>query len=403
MIKDLKVESQGQEMIGRRSHPSARRTRGTFLRVPGGAALFVLILLTAASAIAQTAAIQETKRKEPGADKKSKPHLLLLPLLYYTPETRLALGVGGVLNYRLGHVKEQTRPSSLWLLMMYTMNNQIQLQLKPEIYLSKNSFILGATAKFERFPQKFYGIGNDVPQTAAEVYTPETVGLQLSLKKRVVGSVFGGIQYQVGKTSIRKVKPGGLLDQGDILGSSGGLISGLGVSVNWDNRDNLFFPRRGSFLQFAADFFSSPIGSDYHYSVSRLDLRTYVPVFLTHVVAFQVVVRNMGGDPPFYELSMLGGASVMRGTYSGQYRDKALLAPQAEYRLPVWKRIGAVGFIGLGDVGTTLRAIKLNRLKPSLGAGLRYRLDSREGTNLRLDFAWGKASSGFYMTVQEAF
>jgi outer membrane protein assembly factor BamA len=365
--------------------------------------LSALLLIATVTAVAQTSAPQAAPTQEPGVEKKFKPRVLLLPLIYYTPETRLALGVGGVVNYRLGRDKGNMRPSSLWLLAVYTMNNQIQLQLKPEVYLSKNSFILGATVKFERFPQRFYGIGNDVPVTAEEVYTPENLGLHLSVKRRVVGSVFGGIQYHLEKTLIQKVKPGGLLSQGDIPGSTGGVISGLGLSVHWDNRDNLFFPRRGSYLQFVADFFSAPIGSDYHYSTSKLDLRTYVPVLSTHVLAIQVYIRNMGGSPPFYQLSMLGGASMMRGNYSGQYRDKALLAFQAEYRLPLWRRFGAVGFAGLGDVGATIRAIKLNRLKYSLGGGLRYRLDSREGTNLRLDFAWGKDSTGFYMTVQEAF
>jgi outer membrane protein assembly factor BamA len=384
------------EMIGRRSHASIRR-------VPFRRAIVFLVLFAAAAVVARAGGPQEVKNKEPEADKEFKPRVLLLPLIYYTPETRLALGVGGVLNYRLGQDKGHARPSSLWLLMVYTMNNQIQLQLRPEIYLSKNTYILNATLKFERFPQRFYGVGNDVLVTAAEVYTPETIGFHLSVKRKVIGSVFGGIQYQLQRTLIQKVKPGGMIAQGDIPGSAGGIISGLGMSINYDNRDNLFFPRRGSYVQFVADFFSSPIGSDYHYSTSRLDLRTYVPVFSTHVLAFQVSLKNMGGNPPFYELSMLGGASMMRGNYSGQYRDKALFAVQAEYRLPVWKRFGAVAFAGLGDVGETLRAIKFNRLKYSLGGGLRYRLDSREGTNLRLDFAWGKASTGFYMTVQEAF
>jgi len=392
------------EMMGRGTLTTIRRSPPRpFWHTAFRTTLSSLLLIAAAAAVAQTSASRAAQTQEPGADKKFKPRVLLLPIIYYTPETRLALGVGGVLNYRFGRDKGNTRPSSLWLLMVYTMNNQVQLQLKPEVYLSKNSFILGATLRFERFPQRFYGIGNDVPLTAEEVYTPETLGLQLSVKRKVVGSIFGGIQYQLQKTLIQKVKPGGLLSQGDIPGSTGGVISGLGLSVNWDNRDNLFFPRRGSYLQFAADFFGAPIGSDYHYSTSKLDLRTYVPVLSTHVLAFQVYIRNMGGSPPFYQLSMLGGASVMRGNYGGQYRDKALLAFQAEYRLPVWKRFGAVGFAGLGDVGPTIRDIKLNRLKYSLGCGLRYKLDSREGTNLRLDFAWGKASTGFYMTVQEAF
>jgi hypothetical protein len=391
-------------MIGGPENAPPRRHYGTFPRLLGRSAICVLVLLTTGVAIAQTTPPHETEKKEAKADRTTfKPHLLLLPVVSYTPETRLALGAGGILYYRLGQEKGKTRPSSLGLLMVYTMNNQIRLQLKPEIYLSKNAYRLNATLRFERFPTEFFGIGDDVPASAAEDYTPQTIGLQLSVKRKILGSVFAGVQYTFEKTSIRKVTPGGLLEQGPIPGSTGGVISGLGLSVNWDNRDNIFFPRRGSYLQFSADFFNPAFGSDYHFSTTSVDLRTYVPVFSTHVMAFQLLTRDIGGSPPFYALATLGGSSILRGNFGGQYRDKALLAVQAEYRLPVWRRFGAAAFVGLGNVGPALRDINLSRLKYSLGGGIRYRLDSKEGTNLRLDFAWGKARTGFYATVQEAF
>jgi outer membrane protein assembly factor BamA len=385
------------------SRADLRGVPGVSRRLRFPMVLIVVVVLTARAAFPQAADPQKAGNKEQNPVKSSKPHVIFLPILYYTPETRLALGTGGVLNYRLGRDKGKARPSSIWFLAVYTLNNQFQLGLKPEIYLPHNSFILSANLQYEWFPQTFYGIGNDVPASAAESYTPEMKGIQFSIKRRVFGSVFGGIQYQIKKTIIQKVKPGGLLASGDIPGSTGGVTSGLGLSLTWDDRDNVLFPRRGSYLQFVADFYSAPLGSDYHYSASRFDLRTYIPVRETDVLALQAFVRNMGGNPPFYELSMLGGAYLMRGTYTGQYRDKALLAFQAEYRMHVWKRIGAAAFAGLGDVAPTLLEIKLNRLKYSLGAGLRFKLDTREGTNLRLDFAWGKHSTGFYMTVQEAF
>lgn len=375
----------------------------TSARAPFRAAALLFAALLALAGPGLMSGQETTSKAGDHPARKYKPRLLMLPIIYYTPETRLAMGAGGVLNYRLGRDKENTRPSSLWILMVYTLNKQIQLGLKPEIYLSHNKFILSANLQYEWFPLTFYGIGNDVPASAAESYTPETKGIQFSVKRKIFGSVFGGIQYQLKKTIIQKVVPGGQLASGDIPGSAGGVTSGLGLSFTWDDRDNVLFPRRGSYFQFVADFYSGALGSDYQYTASRFDLRTYIPVRETDVVALQAFVRNMGGNPPFYELSMLGGAYLMRGTYTGQYRDKSLLAFQAEYRLHVWKRLGAAAFAGLGDVAPSLGEMKLNGLKFSLGGGLRFKLDTREGTNLRLDFAWGKHSTGFYMTVQEAF
>jgi len=365
--------------------------------------LLLALLVMAAPLAAQTSPAGEPAKKAREPAKSFKPHAIFLPVVYYTPETRLALGAGGVLNYRLGLNKEKTRPSSLWILFVYTMNSQIQASLKPEIYLPGNAFVLNASLKYELFPQRFYGIGNDVSASRAEVYTPETKSLQLAIKRRIFGNVFGGLQYQFERTNIQKVEAGGLLSAGGIVGSQGGVISGLGFSINWDNRDNVLYPRRGSYLQFVANFYGQPVGSDFDYKAWWLDLRTYIPLGETNVLALQSFVRGMGGTPPFYELSGLGGAYMMRGIYSGMYRDKSLLALQAEYRIHVWRRLGVVGFMGLGDVGSGLGKIRLDELKYSFGGGLRYKVDKREGTNIRLDYAWGKGSTGLYITIQEAF
>jgi hypothetical protein len=61
------------------------------------------------------------------------------------------------------------------------------------------------------------------------------------------------------------------------------------------------------------------------------------------------------------------------------------------------------GFAGVADVFPRLAEFRVDRLKYSVGTGLRYMVNKREGTNLRLDMAWGKESFGLYFTAQEAF
>jgi len=79
------------------------------------------------------------------------------------------------------------------------------------------------------------------------------------------------------------------------------------------------------------------------------------------------------------------------------------LATQAEYRIHVWKRFSVASFAGIGDVAPTLTSFTFNPIKYSLGGGIRYRIDSREGTNIRVDYAWGRGSNGLYVTLLEAF
>ena len=94
----------------------------------------------------------------------------------------------------------------------------------------------------------------------------------------------------------------------------------------------------------------------------------------------------------------------MRGYYRGRYRDKNMIAFQMEYRImPVWWRLGLVGFVGVGDVAGRLDRFDLGNFKYSYGFGIRYLFMREEKLNIRLDFAYGKGSSGFYIVLREAF
>jgi len=52
---------------------------------------------------------------------------------------------------------------------------------------------------------------------------------------------------------------------------------------------------------------------------------------------------------------------------------------QAEYRRPLWWRLGAVVFGGVGDVyGESASEVTFGNLKYSYGLGLRYLFNSRD-------------------------
>lgn len=332
-----------------------------------------------------------------------KPRLIAIPFIYYSPETKLAFGGGGILNFRSGRKKELTRTSSVWAFGTYNLARQFQIVIKPEIYLERNNFFLSGNLRYERTPQYFYGIGNDMPSTAEESYSPRIVTVQAGLKKKFLGHFFAGLQFEFEKMTREKVEPGGMLDSGDVPGSRGAMLSGFGVSLDWDTRDAVLFPRRGAFFQLAADTFSAMTGSDFTFTRLKLDFRRYILVAPDRVLALQAVLLSAGGEIPFHKLALLGGESLMRGYYKGRFRDKDILAVQAEYRVLVTKRIGVAGFAGLADVFPGFTEFKLKDLKYSVGTGVRYMVNKCEGTSLRLDMAWGKASFGLYLTVQEAF
>jgi outer membrane protein assembly factor BamA len=391
----------------RRRFPSRQASRAPALLA---AFLLTLVLVPEPAPGQTTAPAQESASKAPepakkdAKDKKYKPFFIVLPDVSYRPETKLSFVLGGFTRYRLGKDKERTRPSSLGLSFAYTMNNQMRIGLRPEIYFPGNTYVLNAILSYSYWPTVFYGIGNNNPASAAEPFTPKTVNFLLSFRRELRESLFAGVEYEFRKTTIEEVEPGGLLSSGTIPGSRGGTMSGIGVNFTWDNRDNIFFPHKGHLLMFSADFLGGFLGSDFKYSAFRLDMRTYIPVFGKNVLALQALVRTIDGTAPFYDLSILGGANILRGLFAGRYSGKSLVVLQAELRVHVWWRFGVTAFAGTGDVAPTLTSFTFSPFKYSLGGGIRFKIDKREGSNIRFDYAVANGGSdAFYVTILEAF
>ena len=370
--------------------------------IPLPIALAVALILAAGPAFGQgdadPAAAEGAKKQE-----AYKPKLLGLPFIYYTPETKLAFGGGGVFNFRTGKRKETARTSSVWAYASYNLARQFEVMVRPEVYLAGNGLFLFGDLRYKRAPQKFYGVGDDMPSTDVESYTPRTFGVQLGAKRRVFGGLFAGIHYDFEDLVMESVEEGGILDEAGLTGSDGGTYSGLGLSLDWDTRDAVLFPHRGLFFQLTADVFGAVLGSSADFTGLGLDLRKYVPFGARRVLALQARFQTMAGDVPFHRLALLGGDSFLRGYYRGRFRDKGLIGAQAEYRVLVSERIGVVGFAGLAELFPGLDELGIDNLKWSVGTGLRYVINKRDGTTLRLDMAWGPACFGLYVTAKEAF
>ena len=128
------------------------------------------------------------------------------------------------------------------------------------------------------------------------------------------------------------------------------------------------------------------------------------------MLGLNLLAMACDGDVPFGSLGLLGGIKHMRGYYEGFFRDKRMIEGQAELRWPLfnrwkgnWDRFGVAGFGGLGTVARNAKALALNDVVYSYGAGLRILLDRKQGINLRVDYAQGEETSGFYLTIGEAF
>lgn len=331
-----------------------------------------------------------------------------LPYISYAPETKLSFGIAGIYFFRSDDAVTFVRPSSISLGANYTQRSQLTFITNYDLYFSDGNYRLFGRASYEKYPFDFYGIGNNTSRKTKEGYTPIAQTLNTSflfnlLRNPVGQGLNAGFTYQFRHDNIIKRKQGGMLSSGQVMGFDGGFASGLGVTANWDTRNNIFSASHGGYYELSMVFFSKIFGSDYVFNRYVLDSRRYIPVTKEHVLALQTYFSFIAGNPPFYMLSMLGGDMSMRGYFLGQFRDNHMMVLQAEYRLPVWWRFGLVGFVGIGDVAHRVSDFRLDNLKVSYGPGLRFFVKPEEKIALRIDYGISKESSQFYISFLEAF
>jgi len=177
----------------------------------------------------------------------------------------------------------------------------------------------------------------------------------------------------------------------------------IGFKVERDTTPNRFYPEKGSWLQFGADFFSKGIGSTFSFQTYRLTFNKYHSFDSRQVLAYNAYLCTTGGSAPFFGECIFGMENELRGYPAGRYIDRKMLATQAEYRLSLPKRLGIVGFAGLGEVGPTFGSFDYSNLLPSIGAGVRFKLSTKYHVNLRADIAQGRDQHTFSMGLGEAF
>jgi outer membrane protein assembly factor BamA len=330
--------------------------------------------------------------------------ILVLPIIARSIETGWSFGLASAATFHLKSRDTAIRTSNAQALALYTTRRQFVVALNGSIYFPGERFILNEQFSYSSFPDNFWGLGKHAPDSNKESYRFKQYYIYLHPQFLVGKSLFLGVLYEYQRVFAIDYLHGGLFDQQDVTGRNGYHVAGFGLSLTYDTRNNAFDPDKGVMLQFYFDHFIPFFGSDYQYTNYVVDLRRFLRIFKRQVLALQIFGSFNTGEVPLRSLAYLGGASTMRGYYAGRYRDKNAAVIQAEYRIPLFWRIGAVGFGDIGNVGPELKDINLYHFKYSYGGGLRVALNQKEKLNLRLDYGVARGSSqGFYLQLGEAF
>jgi len=326
----------------------------------------------------------------------------IYPFLFYSPETKLAFGAGGIFYFR-DTTKQFAKPSKVVYSAFYTTNNQYTAFINPEIYLSEESYFITGSFQFSKILDKFYGIGHSTPEIDDPLYQEKLFLADISFNFIYGRDILTGIRYKFESHTSVDPQDNPYLNDESVLGLEGGITSGLGIKLLYDSRDNIFYPTSGFYNEIKLTFNSLALGSRYDFNEYEINFRNYLSLTEDRLLAFEAYFNSVRGYPPFYSMAKLGGEKRMRGYFLGRFRDRTYYALQAEFRTHLFWRILGSLFIAMGDVSSKISTFQLTQAKYSYGFGLRFTLDEQEKLNIRFDMGFGKNTTGIYFNLEEAF
>jgi len=359
---------------------------------------FFLLLGLSFAASAQLDSLQQGKRLR----------VTPLPVIYYSPETRLGFGALVAANFETVKTRDTiTRSSYAQTYFLYTVNKQYDWGTSTRIYAPKNRFIFQGKFNYTYFPEYYYGIETENPGSKKDTIEYNRLAGDLRFYWKIGKNFYAGFATRFNKISDVSGKDGGQLEEDKPLGYQGYWLQGFAPAITIETRDNYVYPRKGFYLEALYCIYPSWSGKSYGFGSLRLDTRKYLPVkWLSKIdaLAFQFLANVNTGDVPFKDMADIGGSNTMRGYYTGFYRYKNLYALQAEYRAHVWWRLGFTIWAGAALTPEKWYSFFDHSVKPNVGVGLRIMMNKKDLLNVRVDQGFGKKDQrGFYLDIAEAY
>jgi outer membrane protein assembly factor BamA len=348
---------------------------------------------------------------------KTKNSFIVAPLITNTKETSWAFGAASAYIFRTDRKDTTLRASTIPMGLLYTLNNQIIAGIGANIFLPREEYIFRFESSFSKFPDKFWGLGNntDSREEDFERYTFTQIFLNPQFYKKIKKNLFVGIGYNIqGVFSIdtntaNPPRAFSYFGKDNVLGIANNpdgkyLVSGFDLIFNFDSRNNAYVPNKGELVRVRISQFYKGIGSDFNFGFLEIDFRKFFKTGVKSSFGINSYMIFNVGDVPFRNLATLGGRNYMRGYYDGRFRDKKYISFQGEYRFPIWWRFGGAAFLGFGQVANSFQDFHFDGFKVSFGGGLRIAILPKEKLNLRVDYGFGIVGSGaLSIVLAEAF
>lgn len=173
--------------------------------------------------------------------------------------------------------------------------------------------------------------------------------------------------------------------------------SALGFNVEYDNKDNFFFPRQGYYTNLEYLWFDESIGSNYDFETLLAQGQAYFPLSNSFTFVAAAEYNVLSSDSRLLPRTLKPYADL-RGLPSFKYQGNYTGTAEAQVMWHIDPRWTALLFGGVGVYSDSASDF-WNNPTPAIGTGFRYLMARRYGIQAGVDIAVSEDDSAFYITV----
>ncbi|MBE0539533.1 MAG: BamA/TamA family outer membrane protein [Ignavibacterium sp.] len=176
-----------------------------------------------------------------------------------------------------------------------------------------------------------------------------------------------------------------------------GIIKNVSFIFNlrWDTRINFINPQNGFVIEIdnelGYDIINPPLQNFYKIEILA---QHYLPLIEPNFILANRIILQTISNVSYQLLLPLGGNNTVRGLPQDRYLSTSTALINSEFRFPVWKRLGGIAGIDIGNSKSTPDWI----INPVVG--LRFYMDNFV---VRFDVGFGSKTTGIYFNFGHIF
>lgn len=322
----------------------------------------------------------------------------------YTREAGFGIGGAATGLYRMDRNDTLPNPSDFFASINASLNGVYVFTFKGNNLFPDNKSRLSYKFEIYKKSLNFWGItSEETANNRVSQYDRRQIDLQTEYIYKVNRNFYAGVQVRNNYTDACNVlNPEYLLNE-----RAQYCVNGVGLSFEFDTRDNLVTPTKGLHIAYKPMVFLKALGNAESTFYSHTFITNYYQrLWKGAVLAFDWYMKLNSSSTPWTMREMIASDGVrMRGYYMGSTIDNNQIASQIEYRQHVHKRIGFTLWAGGATIFSSFEQLHKQEIKPewlhNFGVGLRF--EFKHNVNARIDYGFGQGTSGILFAIGEAF